>query len=97
MMEPVKVETILTTLEEVYLYAFCVLQAPFPAGEAAIAKDAYYSYHYALYILEAPFPAGEAVIAKDAHYSYLYALYVLKHPKPDNWAKEFKAKESEGE
>ena len=52
---------------------------PFPAGEAAIATSAEYSYDYAYYALGGKrFPAGEPAIATSAKYSCLYAINVLK-------------------
>ena len=50
--------------------------------EAAIAKDAFYSYKYAKYVLKGPFPAGEPAIAKSAKYSYMYAKHVVNGPFP---------------
>ena len=66
-----------------YDYAHVVLKEPWPAGEAAIAKDAIYAYKYAFNVLKkSPFPAGEAAIAKDHYYAYSYALDILKGPFP---------------
>jgi hypothetical protein len=65
-----------------YKYAFR-LKKSFPAGEAAIAKDAMAAYYYAYYVLKKePFPAGEAAIAKDAASAYRYASDVLKKRFP---------------
>lgn len=50
--------------------------------EAAIAKDARYSYYYARNVLRKPFPLGEPAIAKETSYSHLYAYDVLKKPFP---------------
>jgi hypothetical protein len=48
----------------------------FPAGEAAIAKDAVDAYFYAAYVIKGRFPEGEAAIAKSAEYAYWYADYI---------------------
>ncbi|MGZ8924240.1 MAG: hypothetical protein ACXW2E_00020 [Nitrososphaeraceae archaeon] len=53
---------------------------PFPEGEDAIAKSAYFSYRYAIDVLKGPFLKGEDRITTDANYSYLYAYYILKGP-----------------
>jgi len=53
--------------------AFILNEKPFPAGEPAIAKDAFYSYYYSISILNNPFPAGEPAIATNADFSYMYA------------------------
>ena len=60
MMKPIKVEILLTTPKEVYEYACDVLKAPFPAGEAVITENTYYSYWYARYLLKHPDPASWA-------------------------------------
>jgi hypothetical protein len=72
-----------------YLYADHVLKGPFPAGEAAIAKNAGYAYRYAVDVLKGPFPAGEAAIAKSAGCAYWYADYVLELPRveAEKWGK----------
>ena len=57
-----------------------LLKSAFPLGEAAIAKNARYSYHYSLDIIKTPFPRGEAAIAKSAEFSFEYARDVLKAP-----------------
>jgi hypothetical protein len=55
-----------------YEYA-CVLKGRFPAGEAAIAKEAYWSYWYAYEVLKSRFPAGEAAIAANNYWASEYA------------------------
>jgi hypothetical protein len=57
-----------------------ILKGPFPAGEDAIAKDAFSSLYYAGSILKGRFPKGEKEIAKYPGYAYRYAEYVLKGP-----------------
>jgi len=47
------------TPEECYSYAYNVLKAPFPEGEAVIATDTCCSHQYALDVLKGPFPEGE--------------------------------------
>ena len=61
-----------------YYYAKEVLKGPFPAGEAAISKNALCASAYAKGVLNGPFPAGEAAIAKDALYVNAYARDILK-------------------
>jgi hypothetical protein len=65
-----------------YLYATSVSRKPFPAGEAAIAKDAEYAYKYASEILKRPFPLGEPLIASDDNFCFNYAMYVKKDRFP---------------
>lgn len=47
-------------------------------GEAAISKDADYSYRYARDLIEGRWEPGEEIISKDANYSYEYALHIVK-------------------
>lgn len=54
------------------------LHSPFPAGEPAIATDAYNAYIYATEILHGRFPAGEPTIAKARGLAYPYAIDVLR-------------------
>jgi hypothetical protein len=54
--EPIEIKTLLTTPEEVYWYAYDVLKAPFPSGEATIAENDYCSYWYAKRVLKHPNP-----------------------------------------
>ena len=61
-----------------YFYATDVLKGRFPEGEAAIAKDSYWSYNYAMDVIDGPFPKGEAVIATDPYWAYNYALQAIK-------------------
>jgi len=66
-----------------FLYAQDIIEKPFPAGEKAIATNAYLSFYYTKNILgRKPFPAGEKTIATDAYYAYRYARYVLKKRFP---------------
>ena len=58
------------------------IDAPFPAGEPAIAKDAECSYTYAHDILKGPFSLGEETLAKSAMYATYYAVDILKGPFP---------------
>jgi hypothetical protein len=67
--------------EHAYKYAHMRAE-PFPAGEAAIAKSARWSYTYAVDVLMSPFPAGEAAIAADTFRANRYAQEVLKAPFP---------------
>jgi hypothetical protein len=71
-----------------YEYAL-FLDKPFPAGEAAIAKDAVRAYQYARDVLHGPFPAGEAAIAEACQrgtffpgWALWYARSVLQGPFP---------------
>ena len=67
-------------------YAHDVRKGRFREGEAAIAKDAFYSYYYAKQVIHGRFIEGEAAIAKDARYSYLYAKLVIKGRFPEGEA-----------
>ena len=78
-----------------YAYRYALLLGePFPAGEAAIAKNGYLALQYARYALQGPFPAGEAAIAKNAGHSYAYARDILELPDAEAQAWPKKLKES---
>jgi hypothetical protein len=59
-------------------YAEDILMAPFPEGEAVMAKDAQVAVWYAEKILEGPFLKAEATIAEDPEQACRYAKEVLK-------------------
>jgi hypothetical protein len=63
-------------------YASVVLDGAFPAGEPAIATDAWNSLQYAQFNLAGPFHAGEEAIARDAGSAYYYAKQVLRKAFP---------------
>ncbi len=64
----------------VYWYARDVIGKPWPAGEAAIAKDPKWAYVYALNVIKKPWTEGEAAIAKDPEWAYYYARNVIGKP-----------------
>ena len=72
-----------------FLYAYNILNKPWPKGEDAIAKDSYYAYWYAFSVLEEPFLKGEDAIAKDLYFAYEYAHNILKLPEAEarKWPK----------
>lgn len=68
--------------ESAFYHAKFIVNGPFPAGEATIAKDPFFAYRYAATILNSPFPAGEPAISNDGYCSMCYARDVLKKPFP---------------
>lgn len=70
------------TAEDAVAFAYNVLKAPFPEGEALIATSVDNSYRYARWVLNAPFSLGEKIIATDPFHSYHYAKDILHAPFP---------------